>query len=545
MKTLVDRSLLTVALGVTVALFPVGECSFHSTAWGLRREFRGRTFPSDGTTRRICVDDSIVVATDEVATVRGYTEEALKWQGEPEGLSALGSLGELCTAPRRPFDFNADRIHGKVKGSVLSKIPNLIPRSVTEEMFEKVLDLQEKGWLSTNLDSVDGLPSFHLNLVSGGEPIVDMTLDATVDDDDFEICIRDLIRLVTPYIYGTLLPQVHELMNTTTIRISDVFIRRYGEEMIDGKSRNGISAHYDVYSKVTSVIALDDVSKDGTNGLYTTHVRPAEGSSSPGETSNHASLRRFFPLSCGDAVVHTWDVLHGVDVESGLDRTSLIVWCSVEEEMALGPVSPWLSSRDDLDTNDVAQFVLASALEGSEGPNWGRSEQEAAGNECSYHELYLRSASRENAFALTRMGGLLGENEISPELTARAVKVLESLGPIERLPLALLQTDSISLGLAKRFWWEGAIRGNPIAQVALADEVMVQVIESGDYDDDRLMLAGVLFALAAQQGNTHAMESLHRVVQMDLSRRDIQNDEEFLDLPLVKVANAAFSAAVA
>ena len=101
-----------------------------------------------------------------------------------------------------------------------------------------------------------------------------------------------------------------------------MFLRRYGQD-IGGQndlSRNGISAHYDVFSKVTAVIALDDVAADGRNGLFTTST------DDKGQTSNHKSLRRFFPLQKGDCVIHTWDVLHGVDVKPGLDRTSLIVW---------------------------------------------------------------------------------------------------------------------------------------------------------------------------------------------------------------------------
>jgi hypothetical protein len=43
------------------------------------------------------------------------------------------------------------------------------------------------------------------------------------------------------------------------------------------------------------------------NGRYDDHQA---------QVLNHAALRRFFPLACGDGVVHTWDVIHGVDVEN-------------------------------------------------------------------------------------------------------------------------------------------------------------------------------------------------------------------------------------
>jgi hypothetical protein len=75
-------------------------------------------------------------------------------------------------------------------------------------------------------------------------------------------------------------------VGSTSIQIGDVFIRRYGNDVLDGKSRRGLSAHYDVYSMVTSVIALDDVGARGTNGLYTT------SRNEQGDTSNHAAFAR-------------------------------------------------------------------------------------------------------------------------------------------------------------------------------------------------------------------------------------------------------------
>lgn len=103
--------------------------------------------------------------------------------------------------------------------------------------------------------------------------------------------------------YCKLLPRVQELLGSNDVAVREVFLRRYGQDLIDRESRSSISAHYDVYAKVTSVFALDNIAADGRNGLYTV-ARSNDGRS----VSNHAALRRFFHLSSGDGVIRTWDV---------------------------------------------------------------------------------------------------------------------------------------------------------------------------------------------------------------------------------------------
>jgi hypothetical protein len=65
------------------------------------------------------------------------------------------------------------------------------------------------------------------------------------------------------------------------------------------------------------------------------------------------------------------------------------------------------------------------------------------------------------------------------------------------------------MNLAKQFWFEGAVRGNPLAQMALADEIMFEASETGDAD--ARALATVLFGLAAQQGIEQAVYRCHQL----------------------------------
>jgi len=477
--------------------------------------------------------------------VREYTEEAIQYRGQPRGLAALEKLGEQ-SVNRTPYDF--DNHKSQKGGTVLAPQKGLIPASVTVEFLSQVRMMEQNGWLSTNPDSVDGLPSLHLNLVSGGKPIADGDNESL---DDFQRGLEKLLSTVEPYIYDKLLPNVQKLTNDPSIRVSDVFLRRYGQDIgEEGTSRNGISAHYDVFSKVTSVIAMDDTAAEGTNGLFTTDI------SVDGSTSNHASLRRFFPLERGDGVVHTWDVLHGVDVVPNSDRTSLIVWFTTEEVLnSQTPMtSPWLAEHPDIETDDVAQFVLASALVSTDSDATDNSPKDAAmhhkdsrhspttDNSSQHpHDLYLQSAASGNTFALTRLGNLAQEQELSVARAKRGLEILETLRPNQEALFneEIVDSDgSISLGaLGRRFWLEGAVRGNPMAQAYLADDIMEVAVKTGN--SDLRMLAAVLFGLAAQQGNGAASESLARVVEFEVAQNSIQSQEEFQSSPVVRTANAA------
>lgn len=462
--------------------------------------------------------------TCTIQTIRRYTESALNNRGTEKGLEALSELRELCQC-RIPYEFESSSDVNTSNGSVVSLFRQLMPSQATSAFLKQVQILEENEWISTNADSVDALPSLHVNLVSNGKPM-------KTKETEFQKGIETLLDIVHPYLYNELLPQVQRLLKSSRIRISDVFFRRYGQD-ICGLTRNGISAHYDVFSRVTAVVALDDVAANGRNGLYTTFINKEDGA-----TSNHAALRRFFPLQSGDGVVHTWDILHGVDVEPGLDRTSLIIWFTEEEEEEetisetkddIQSVAPWLLSHPESD-NDVAQFVLASA-------KYSIDET----HDASKDRLYLNSAAQGNSFALTRMGSLFDEQVLDFATQEQAMEILETLGPLESLPdpIKRFASDKKSAFAAMRFWFEGAVRGNPLSQRSLADEIMFQCSSEDEHEEDSFLLAAVLFALAAQQGDEEALNSLKRVVELDLENRNVQSREEFLQCPVVQVARAA------
>ena len=515
--------------------------------------------------------------------IQRLTEQAIEHRGTDVSYQALRTLAHACQQ-RVPYDF-ADNNTGNVH-----PVRQLVPLEITHQISEIVQAMEAEGCLSTNLDSVDGLPSFHLNLVSNGTPIFPKQENGADSSSTsmFEQRTQQLFDLVEPYIYNELLPQVQRLSDNMsnnktihskrTMKVGDIFLRRYGQDSED--ARNGISAHYDVFSKITAVIAMDNVAADGKHGLFTTALSSSSSSSSSTTgaiTSNHKSLRRYFPLSEGDAVLHSWDVLHGVDVLPGMGRTSLIVWfteettttCSDDDKRndadntttnnIMENVSPWLlTDTERIAMDEVTQFVLASALE---SVNDGDDSTASMTSSYNSQELYLKSAGQQSAFALSRLGSLFETDSWkSPELKQQAKELLDAVCPVEQIPAPLrpiLLTSEVQQhqdqrililpehqSMAWRFWLQAAWLGNPQAQLALADELMAHAATSleGSSDEERddvRLMAAVLFGLAAQQGEDHALERLKKVVEIETAEKQIETQEDFFNSRVVQTARAA------
>jgi len=214
-------------------------------------------------------DDDGAFSIEYGKIVRAYSELAMSERGTELGLTALEILG-LLSCRRIPYQFSPDAsATSPHTRNVVAVQRDLLPKEVTSNILDIMADIEAKGWLSTNLDSVDNLPSLHLNLVSGGEPIFRGNGD-DASTTTFEGSVMALWLLVKPYLENKLLPRVREIMGSPTVELSEVFIRRYGEDIQpdhDTATRYGISAHFDITASTTSVIALDDVAAEGKSGL--------------------------------------------------------------------------------------------------------------------------------------------------------------------------------------------------------------------------------------------------------------------------------------
>lgn len=217
-------------------------------------------------------------------------------------------------------------------------------------------------------------------------------------------------------------------------------------------------------------------------------------------------------------------------------------------------VSPWLVQHEDLSTNGVVQFVLAGALESAEenskDPRNGSHESmhfSSAGCTATTimpalhpHTLYLESASRGNTFALTRVGTLCENGDLSSAQRIHARKILHTLEKAHPPPPAILiqlsEDENESMNLAKRFWYQGAIWGNPLSQMALADQIMSESANDPDAADSR-WIAATLFVLAAQQGQDEAVEKIYKMIDLELSLGNIESEQDFQNSPIVKMAS--------
>ena len=408
------------------------------------------------------------------------TGTAIQCRGSPRGYAALDRLGELSDR-RTPFDFTSHVSSGVgtylEPASLIMAHRELLPAETTAKCLRRVAEMEREGSYNTEPDSVDGVPSLHLNLVVRGKLVVDPAC-------------QDVFSLVEPFIFESLLPHVQEKMGNVVV--NEVFLRRYGGDV----GRCSISAHFDVLSVATAVIALDDAAADGRNGLYMS-----------ASDSNHAALRQFFPLNQGDAVVHTWDVLHGVDVEPAVQRTSLIVWFTPALDNADESVTndvkelqdkpKWIANREDLSTHSVAQFLLGSSLEGSYSG--------AVGQENPY-DMYMKSASLGNAFSLDRLGTLCCEGKLTAFQVGKTISVLKDLRSSQDWPEPLVQElndnsdggETASCAAAKLLWYEAASRGLATSQIWLGYACMKDAARHNSAD--LRLLAAVLFCLAEQQG---------------------------------------------
>jgi hypothetical protein len=595
---------------------PIAVHSLTSPRFQNRKESQCRLH--FGSLSQTLVDQEIV--TKSASLVNSLTKTSIYQRGSIESHKAIQKLSDLCRQ-RIPYIFHNDNNKQNTNsistGSRILQIPKIIPTDTTEQVLQSVQCMLRDGCISTNPDSVDGLPSYHLNLVSNGMPVAQTNNND--NQDSFQRRIGELRNLIEPYIYEKILPVARESLGTNDLFVSDVFLRRYGE-VINGHIRNGLSPHYDVTSKATCVIALDDIASDGRNGLYTVCAVPSQCNDNDDNdivsksainydaqctSSNHVAHRRFFALSCGDGIFHTWDILHGVDVEPGLDRTSLIVWFSTSDVLRklekynktdanTSFFSPWILDGLRVENNNVAKFVLASAIESSldsvEKDQHSITSLTMVSSDtklCTTGipnlpnpiQLYIDSASNGNAFAYNRLGSFFCDSEsvISDDVVQAAMSALPSvtstelcttIGQIFSLPsLHSLEEDGTDEDkqqqqrnryIGKLFYLAGALRGNPVSQQNLASEIMYDVdsireqLDDESYSNevqkpivlDAVLLSASLFVLVAQQqlfGNNdpshYSIDALARIVQTEIELNQIVTEEDFLSSPTVQVGN--------
>merc|ERR1712224_550150 len=130
--------------------------------------------------------------------------------------------------------------------------------------------------------------------------------------------VSTLLPVTTPLSERILAAAKHHFRCPRCV-ICSSHIRQYREDL-----RTFMGQHSDVQAFVTVTVALDD---GYSGGLF---------------LADQLGNRRYLLLQPGDAVLHQWDVMHGVDVRKG-HRHRWILWMHDGPPCSDGPRISWFS----------------------------------------------------------------------------------------------------------------------------------------------------------------------------------------------------------
>lgn len=180
---------------------------------------------------------------------------------------------------------------------------HLLPALLSHEEVAALHDAASRSnsFDSSEPDTVDKEATFSMNVLEDGESMP---------------AAAEVAAIIAPIIEERLLPYVRAKFGCADACIGDVLLRRYrpGE-------RTTLNLHYDIQAFATAIIPLStqrDAACGSPSAGYTGGLFVQGGAS--------ASSRRLvrFP-ALGDVLVHQFDLMHGVEVESGA-RYALAVW---------------------------------------------------------------------------------------------------------------------------------------------------------------------------------------------------------------------------
>jgi len=134
-----------------------------------------------------------------------------------------------------------------------------------------------------------------------------------------------LASMLRPILNDKILPWARDVVSIPTLTVADALIRSYDPS----KECQHLTGHYDEAAVATVIIPLNDPnSYEG--GLYV-------------QTGASEDSRLHVPFSmAGDAVLHKYNVMHGVNVSRGNKRCSLVLWFGEDEESVQSKTVPWI-----------------------------------------------------------------------------------------------------------------------------------------------------------------------------------------------------------
>lgn len=265
-------------------------------------------------------------------------------------------------------------------------------------------------------DTVDQAATFQANVFEAG----------TESEGAAEVA-----HALAPIIEERLLPYIRTKFRCPTACVADALLRRYrpGE-------RTELNLHYDVQAFATVIIPISaqlpvDADEKADCGGLTAY---SGGLFVQGGAAR--SSRRFVRFaSAGDALVHQFDLMHGVEVSSG-ERYAIALWFSDSPSSRAIGAAPWVLRAAE-DGNADAQFLMATFC--AQG-RFGTKRDEAAAA-----EWLERGAAQGHAVSLLGLARhRLGEGLM--EEAARHFRAAADHGHVEaQYSLALCYLDGMGL----------------------------------------------------------------------------------------------------
>lgn len=171
-----------------------------------------------------------------------------------------------------------------------------------------------------------------------------------------------LATVLEPIIQKQILPLVRSIYHAPNMVVADSIIRWYiADEQDDGSNEN-LPPHYDLTAYASMIIPLNPEECQG--GLYV-----QSGASSDSRltvdfnhyqdvavSQSHSNQKHNGILQRGDAILHQYDVMHGVELRGGT-RYSLVLWMVLDEESMMNRTAPWVE-KDALKHESVHAAFL-------------------------------------------------------------------------------------------------------------------------------------------------------------------------------------------
>lgn len=204
--------------------------------------------------------------------------------------------------------------------------------------------------------------------------------DGAYSPDDAGDGRPSLASLLRPVLDDKITPWARSITSVPTLCVADALVRSY--DPADG--RTDLAPHYDVSTFATVIVPLNDPD-EYEGGLYV-------------QSGAHGDTRREVPFErAGDAVLHRYDVMHGVHVRSGRRRVSLVVWYGESAASVRKKTVPWVARDANISVH--AAFLYAV---NSQGGLYGfRKDAEVA------KAYYARASERGHALSSYQLSFLL------------------------------------------------------------------------------------------------------------------------------------------